>query len=93
MSKLCFNYRGSAECRLQEVSSLLALKNVALPIPQIFRKIEGANMGEVLQNRYKIFMKIMNEISKAKIKNVLVYIPNTLHFYVVSAILQFLKGY
>ncbi|CAG5098305.1 Oidioi.mRNA.OKI2018_I69.XSR.g15547.t1.cds [Oikopleura dioica] len=83
MTKLCFNYRGYAECRLQEVSSLLALKNVALPIPQIFRKVEGGSMGEVLQNRYKIFMKIMNEISKAKIKNVLVYIPNTLHFYVL----------
>jgi len=84
MSKLCFNYRGSAECQLPETASSLALKNVALPIPQIFRKVDGANMSEVLENRYKIFMKIMNEISRAKITNVLVYIPNSLHFYVVS---------
>jgi U3 small nucleolar RNA-associated protein 25 len=86
MSKLCFNYRGSAECQLPEVASSLALKNVALPIPQIFRKVAGANMSEVLENRYKIFMKIMNEISRAKIKNVLVYIPDSLHFYVVSLV-------
>ncbi|CBY41721.1 unnamed protein product, partial [Oikopleura dioica] len=83
MSKLCFNYRGSAECQLPETASSLALKNVALPIPQIFRKVDGANMSEVLENRYKIFMKIMNEISRAKITNVLVYIPNSLHFYVL----------
>merc|ERR1712003_493620 len=74
------NLNGKIELKTNENLKSLGVKNVPLPIPQIFHRIKGNSLQQAFDNRLKVFHKLINDLIKAKLDGILVYIPSYFDF-------------
>ena len=80
MTNFSTNRNGMVEMKTAEVSKSLAFKNIPLPIPQLFHRVQGDSQSLAFENRMKAFKKLIGDLVKAKLDGILVFIPSYFDF-------------
>jgi U3 small nucleolar RNA-associated protein 25 len=80
MNQYSINMNGMVTMAPMEITGSLGVKNVPLPVPQLFQRIEGATRADAFKNRMKTFCKIIGDLVKAKLDGILIYIPSFYDF-------------